>query len=1232
MQQLLSIPWCIDRVKKLKAWHGLLIAFSLVLSSCEAEKIYQTQQVVIDINQCVSRLALGQEQGCGQYLGTSTEGCFIISNHEQNSHRLPIRINPEGIVPINGEDELFGDLSFNREQGGTLSIFLFATNHEQAPQRCEDLEVNSSCNGDCVVAVQEQALSIIEQANILKFTTTECVWQSTRQALAEIICDQQDNDCDGLIDENELISELNAEGASCTTGIGQCQTDSSYQCLDGAGQIPRCAPSMIEAQAELCDGLDNDCDGKSDEIFNVGEACTVYAGTLCEQRGQFACLASNEQELENTNQSTFCDFGEVDPLASSIANEAGNGRECNGLDDDCDGLTDEHFIPLVEDCGEGSCAAQAVSTCINGELVSSCREGVANGNDDDCDGVDDDCDGRVDEAYTTSIITCGLGVCIASGPLLCENGIIRNLCYERTPLGLDDDCDEIDQDCDGAIDEGYVNQTVSCGVGACLRQGSITCQNAQELNSCVPGQASPDRSCNNIDEDCDGRFDEHYIPLNTNCGLGECAATGRTYCEQGQVRNSCTPSEANNAPDLCNNNDSDCDGLIDEDHEILITQCGVGACQNQGRLICNQQPIDTCNPQQPANNDNDSLCDNIDSDCDGRTDEGFVGAAVECGEGSCADTGVQTCINGNANGDTCVEGVPAQNDTSCDGIDDDCNGLVDEDYVRSNTNCGLGVCYRESQSICIGGIEDNGCTPGLPVGNDSTCDGIDADCDGRIDEGYQSQGISCGLGVCQRNGQKVCLNGSVIEQCVAGDALGLDQICDGIDQDCDGKADEAYQNQNTSCGDGICQATGTLACTANGLIDTCSAQDPIDLDQRCDGLDTDCDGKLDEGFISQQVTCGLGICQREGQTRCVGGIVIQECQIGEAQATDRTCDLLDNDCDGQSDEDFVVIVNVVDCLSNECPPMGDQICTTNGLDDTCVPIGENTVDNSCDGIDQDCDSSVDEDYTPPTDGVILSCGQGVCLNSQGSLSCESGSVVTDCMPFAPTGDDSDCDGLDDDCDGLIDESYSRTSICGQGACRRTSIYQCINGVEVDQCVPGNAAPHDYCGSNTDDDCDGSITNYPLGANCLITVQSCTNQGVYQCNNELDGVICIGEAPTISEELCDNQDNDCDGTIDEESLFSADQCVAANTFGICQIGAPVCVNGLELCTPGQANANGDLTCNDLDDDCDGTSDEESVNGQIRRKDTPCGTGNGCSWRCPTPGSNLTCLRNNGSACD
>ena len=80
------------------------------------------------------------------------------------------------------------------------------------------------------------------------------------------------------------------------------------------------------------------------------------------------------------------------------------------------------------------------------------------------------------------------------------------------------------------------------------------------------------------------------------------------------------------------------------------------------------------------------------------------------------------------------------------------------------------------------------------------------------------------------------------------------------------------------------------------------------------------------------------------------------------------------------------------------------------------------TEERCDGVDEDCDGSVDEGYA-----VIEACGLGVCLLTATPSSCING-VETACQPGQPRGDDANCDGLDDDCDGEINEGCTPASV------------------------------------------------------------------------------------------------------------------------------------------------------------------------------------------------------------
>lgn len=99
------------------------------------------------------------------------------------------------------------------------------------------------------------------------------------------------------------------------------------------------------------------------------------------------------------------------------------------------------------------------------------------------------------------------------------------------------------------------------------------------------------------------------------------------------------------------------------------------------------------------------------------------------GDVDCDD---QDCIDGGFCGGCTPTGTP---ETICNGIDDDCDESIDEDWTSSPTNCGVGVCESTGSTTCVDGVEGDTCTPGLPTETpEQTCtDTLDNDCDGATD-------------------------------------------------------------------------------------------------------------------------------------------------------------------------------------------------------------------------------------------------------------------------------------------------------------------------------------------------------------------------------------------------------------------------------------------------------------------------------------------------------------------
>jgi hypothetical protein len=270
----------------------------------------------------------------------------------------------------------------------------------------------------------------------------------------------------------------------------------------------------------------------------------------------------------------------------------------------------------------------------------------------------------------------------------------------------------------------------------------------------------------------------------------------------------------------------------------------------------------------------------------------------------------------------------------CNNFDDNGNGMVDEGNPGGGQPCAtgmLGECARGVQMCingrltcqpmipptmevcdgkdndCNGQVDDSlSCTGGYPGGpgggvgcygaRTELCNGYDDDCDGRIDNGNPGGGAFCVtgmLGECRR-GQSVCQNGRIT--CVAVTSP-TQEICDGLDNDCNGKVDDS-----PSC---------------NGAGQNCNPSAP----EICNGKDDNCNGQVDEGNPGGGQTCfAAGSCP-VGVTVCQGGVL--RCQ---ARQQPETCDGLDNDCNGQVDD------VVGGCQNSRCVP-SPEIC--NGKDDDC---------------------------------------------------------------------------------------------------------------------------------------------------------------------------------------------------------------------------------------------------------------------------------------------------------
>jgi len=338
-----------------------------------------------------------------------------------------------------------------------------------------------------------------------------------------------------------------------------------------------------------------------------------------------------------------------------------------------------------------------------------------------------------------------------------------------------------------------------------------------------------------------------------------------------EVDGSATVQVDKSGTEICNGVDDNCNGQIDEGVSNMCPRSNDPAdADNVKGVAANHCAVETCNCK--------------DDNCNGVVDEG---------------------LPTNMCGGPCGCAVPPE---ICDGLDNNCNGDIDEGFLvgAACTNGQLGACRRGGILACTVSGSGTFCDAPMVTPSPEVCNGIDDDCNGQKDDGVlPGVGEKCGaaLGVCMA-GVTACVNGRLVCQQVSAP---MPETCNGLDDDCDGVIDNGVlpgtgdrclcpNETEAQVGVGVCKA-GTHVCRAGKIAcDGCVGPSP----EICDGKDNDCDGTIDT-----MATCPGGLACREGSCTlvckpgefpcpagymCVGTFCLPQRCIGVTCAEGQKCD------------------------------------------------------------------------------------------------------------------------------------------------------------------------------------------------------------------------------------------------------------------------------------------------------------------------------------------------------
>jgi len=894
---------------------------------------------------------------------------------------------------------------------------------------------------------------------------------------------------------------------SVSNEFGTCR--GSRECLsDGLSACDAPVPAL-----EVCDLKDNDCNGLTDDLS-----------------GEHPCFVENEYG-RCAGQATCTGGKEV------CVGPTPGPENCDGLDNNCNGFTDEGFEDTDKD-GKANC----VDADDDGDGVPDEADNCAvvpnpDQADLDADGKGDACDQDLDGDGFPNAMDCD-----PADP--------------KTYPGAVEVCDGKDNNCNGFTDEGLCDDGILCTfdycdpvLGQCKHIGDDS--KCADQNPCTKDRCDPAVGC--VFEpltgpDCD---DGDLCTTDDTCEQGVCRGQPIAMCCKSSLdcddHNACTLDKCNLSTGTCSHDaaalegkpcDADQNGCTEHD------QCIGGVCQTGAAVSCSPAPI-------------------------------------VCQVATCKSTGSDSFVcemQPAAAGSPCEDGDPCTVMDQCDGVGGCVPGVPSQACCKKNSDCDDG----NPCTLDICNLGTGKCTQ-IPVSDGTTCDADGSGC---------TQGDSCRSGVCVAGSPASCAppqdpcyrnrcvsTGATTYQCVlepapAGTVCDDGKVCTGNDA-CDGQG-ICKGNPVPNCCTSAQDCDDQNACTTdwcNVLTGAC-AHSPVSDGTGCNA---------DSNGCTANDQCRQGVCVAGAPVQCPAAPTCYRSECVSTGATTYTCQqsfapsgsvcddgqvCTQNDaCDGNGACKGTPVSNCCKTASDcdDHNPCTNDVCNVATGKCSYQVVADNTA---CDA-DQDGCTQGDRCLSGscvPGQPVICQTGSDPCV-SKVCRSTGSTSYVCDTTYSDPTVscDDGQYCTVQDHCDGNgrcvggapLDCGGSQEG-CVQAVCSETQ-KKCIISAKADGtpcnadnngCTVGDACLQGACMPGLDADCSG------LGDACNDGICESLASNLYQCAKrpKAAGAPCEDGRYCTTQDQCDGQGSCISGAERDCASQVGDPC---NT-GYCDEDAKACI--------------------------------------------------------------------------